>query len=340
MTIIYQGKRLLQAGKKKMVFKRRFLTTGLSLFISMFLCITAGCSTGFLPRKDRETPTAEITQIDKLIFRAYESARRQISKQDNSQVPLRPYMEALIADQRLTVGLGIGTEDLGKIIVPEKEQERICRKEYEIYGKKILVEARLILTRNEFQKALAECEIIFVTSHSRFGAGPVFLKEGKAWPYRMQKTKDYEIIMPQSEVSGYNGTVKRTYPGPLKKKNYVVFAPDSTDLEKALPLHGYQMLVLSTCSSKKHFLDEIAEFRSHYPTTAIFTTRACCMDRSMRVFMRLLYEIFQGKSINGVVKGMNEEYRNISWENVRKRIPPWQVINNLYTVGIHTCSEE
>ena len=168
----------------------------LSFIIVVFLFLTMGCTTAFLPGTGCYTEQANILKIGKLIFHAYESARKEISKKDTSQIPLQKYMETLIADGRVTVGLGIGTQDLGKVFVPERVDDRISRAEYMICGKKVLVEARLILTRDEFQKALSECEIIFVTSHSRFGAGPVFLNDGKAKPFKMQQTENYEIIMP------------------------------------------------------------------------------------------------------------------------------------------------
>lgn len=292
------------------------------------------CSTTFLQTKGSENNPANILHIGELISCAYRAAQKEINK-DNAPEPYPRYIDQLLADGRLNIGLGIGTQDLGKINLPDSKNKHFSHEEYIINGKKILVEGRFILSKVEFQRSLGECEIIFITSHSRFGAGPVFLNDGKAKPFRMQKTEDYEIIMPESEVCEYPGTVKRTFRNPLKKKAYVVFEPDNRDLEKAIPLAGYQLLVLSTCTSKKHFLDEIIAFRGNYPTTAIFTTRACCMDTSMRLFMRLLYEIFQEKPVDRIVEGMNEEYRNVAWEYVKKKIPPWKVINNLYALGFN-----
>lgn len=318
-----------------MAINRRFLKSVSGLLLLTCLLLSTGCITAFLAGNGRDVGHEDILQIGMLISRAYDATCREFNKKDSSEEPLPSYLEALIADGKITVGLGIGTEDLGKLSLPHREEEYISRAEYIIFGKSVLIEGRLILTKHDFRRALSECEIIFVTTHSRFGAGPVFLKDGKADPFTMQQTKNYEIIMPQSEVSGYQGTIKRIYHEPLKKRTYVVFEPDATDLERSYCLHGYQMLIFSTCTSKKHFLDEIVAFRGYYPTTAIFTTRPCCMDPEMRIFMRCLYEIFQGKSIGEVVAGMNEEYRHVSWEKVHKRIHSWKVISKLYTVGIN-----
>ena len=187
-----------------------------------------------------------------------------------------------------------------------------------ICGRQVLVEARLILTREEFRQGLAECEILFVTSHSRFGAGPVFLLDGKAYPFLMQTTPGYEIIMPDDEICGYQGRVKRRFYSKDKNKNYTVFEPDGSDLDTARPLHSYQLMVLSTCTSQKHFRDEIRAFRSIYPTTAIFTRRAACLDTGMNIFMRMLAEIFQARPLPVIVSAMNQEYRDVAERQVRK----------------------
>ncbi len=308
----------------------------LTVISGLFFVGGLGCMQSFRAAKDGRSGECERSvNITQLISQAYRQAQHEIS---NDFLPdeYPPYIDKLLADEKLTVGLGIGTEDLGRVCISEEAQGRIFSKELSICGKTIFVEGRLILTRDAFKQGLEECEILFITTHSRFGAGPVFLLDGKDKPYRMQQTEDYEIVMPDSEISGYQGTVTRAYKGPLQKKSYVVFEPDSTDLAKTEPFKGYQMLALSTCTSKKHFLDDIAVFRGSYPTTGIFTKRACLMDTSMRIFMRFLSEIFQGKSVDEVVAGMNDEYRNVSWGYVSKKIPPWQVINNLYAVGINT----
>lgn len=322
-----------------MLFIKNFIISVPGLCLLLALTFTTGCTPAFLARKGHSVRPEDIVHIGRLIACAYEAARKEISKKDPARPAHSRYMDELVADGRLTVGLGIGTEDLGRVFLPQNAADYISSNEYVIRGKKVLIEGRLILTKDDFRKALAECEIIFITSHSRFGAGPVFLQDGKAKPYRMQRTKDYEIVMPQSEVSGYQGTVKRTYNDPLKRKTYVVFEPDSTDLNRAGPLNGCQILVLSTCSSKKHFLDEITEFRAEYPTAAVFTTRAGCMDTSFSIFKRFLFEVFQEKTVDEVVAGMNEEYTAVAWKNVKKRIPPWKVIKDIYVVGLNNLPE-
>ena len=300
----------------------------------MLVCCAAGCG---VPGSGVRPDTVDgVLNIGDLIFRAYQAAQQENSLIRGTGPQQEDYIESLLGDGRLTIGLGIGTRDLGRVAVPEDPDVAVSRGEYSISGKKILVEGRLILSRTDFLKAIAECEVVFVTSHSRFGAGPVFLRDGLAHPFRMQQTNGYDIVMPETEVKGYQGTVKRRFTGPLGRKGYVVFHPSSSELNSAVPLHGYQMLVLSTCTSKKHFLDEIAELRKPFPTTAVFTTRACCMDTRFRIFMRLLSGIFQERPIEEIVAGMNEEYRNVAWEHVRRRIPPWKVINRLYTIGINT----
>lgn len=294
----------------------------------------AGCSRGLLPEEKTDREAVQTLHIGQLVSQAYAAAR-----QHGETVPGPRYMKELLADGKLTIGLGIGTSDLGAVAVPDQVKGRIAEAHYFLQGQWVLVSCRLIVSKAEFQKALGECEILFVTSHSRFGAGPVFLQDGKAEPFRMQSTKDYKIVMPQKEVSGYQGVVRQTYTRPAQKKTCVVFEPDSSDLDRSTPVRGYQLIVLSTCTSMRHFLDDIARFRKGFPTTAIFTTRACCMDTSMRPFTRLLYEIFQAQPIEQVVAGLNEEYRAVAWENVKKGIPPWQVINRLYALGIDTLPE-
>jgi hypothetical protein len=304
------------------------------LNVSILLMMLAGCSRGLVPEDKAEHEAVQPLDISQLVSQAYAAAR-----QHGETMPGPRYMEELLADGRLTIGLGIGTSDLGEVAVPDQAEGRLAEAHYFLQGKWVLVSSRLILSKAEFQKALTECEILFVTSHSRFGAGPVFLQDGKAEPFRMQGTSDYKIVMPQKEVSGYQGSVRQTYTKPTLKKTYVVFEPDSSDLDQSTPLQGYQLIVLSTCTSLRHFLDDIARFRKGLPTTAIFTTRPCCMDTRMRPFTRLLYGIFRAQPIAQVVAGLNEEYCAVAWENVKKGIPPWQVINNLYALGIDTLAE-
>jgi len=145
--------------------------------------------------------------------------------------------------------------------------------------------------------------------------------------------------MPASEVQGYDGTVLRTYHDSVKKKNYTVFAPDSRDLDQSVPLRAYQVLVLATCSSKRHFLDDMQAFRKDYPTTVIFTRKPSLMDREMRVFQRLLYELFRGASAHGIAAGLNEEYRAVAWAEMKRARPPWRIVDNLFTVGINTVDQ-
>ncbi len=245
----------------------------------------------------------------------------------------------LIADGRITVGLGIGTPDLGRIPLPEDPSQWKSTRSIRLFGRDVIIDARLILTNDDFREALETCEVIFVTSHSRFGAGPVFLHDGKKKPFRMQGTPGYEIIMPDAEVEGYQGTVLRTYRNSFKKKDYTVFAPDGRDLDRSSPLRAYQVLVLSTCSSRRHFLDDIKAFRRGYPTTAIFTTQPSLVDTEMRVFKRLLYELFRGASAQGIVSGLNEEYRAGAWAEMKRGRPPWRIIDTLFALGINTVEQ-
>jgi hypothetical protein len=247
-----------------------------------------------------------------------------------------PYLEKLIADGRITVGLGIGTPDLGRVQLPEDPRQWKSIQSCRIFGRDVIIDARLILTNEDFRVALKTCEVLFVASHSRFGAGPVFMHDGKQKPFRMQGTPGYEIIMPNSEVEGYQGTVLRSYRDSVKNKNYTVFAPDSRDLDNSLPLRAYQVLVLSTCSSRRHFMDDIQAFRKDYPTTAIFTSKSALMDQEMRVFQRLLYELFRGVPAQEIVKGLNEEYRAVAWSEMKRARPPWRIVDNLFTLGINT----
>jgi len=246
-------------------------------------------------------------------------------------------LEMLMADGRITVGLGIGTQDLGRVQLPEDPRLWRSLQRCRVFGRDVVIEARLILTNEDFRAALGECEVIFVMSHSRFGAGPVFLHDGKSLPFRMQTTPGYEIIMPDSEVEGYQGTVLRTFYDRAKNKGYTVFAPDGRDLERSFPLRGYQLLVMSTCSSLRHFQDEIMEFRQGYPTTAVFAASPSLMDTDMRVFKRLLYELFRGSSTQGIVDGINSEYRAVAWSEMKRGRPPWKMVEELFTLGIDTC---
>lgn len=249
------------------------------------------------------------------------------------------YLEELLEDGRITVGLGIGTPDLGRIQLPEDPRDWTSTRSYRLFGRDITIEARLILSNEDFSAALQSCEVIVVASHSRFGAGPVFLHDGKGKPFRMQGTAGYEITMPDSEVAGYQGRVLRTYWNSAKKKNYTVFAADNRDLERSRPLQSYQVLVMSTCSSRRHFLDDIRGFRQGYPTTAIFSTKPSLVDVEMRVFKRLLYELFRGSSAQGIVAGLNEEYRAVAWKEMKRGRPPWRIIDALFVLGINTVAQ-
>jgi len=276
-----------------------------------------------------------VIRLDELLAFA-ETASEAGGGSRNRSEPLPAYAEALLADGRLSIGLGIGTEDLGAVRLPENPEGQKAKKIIRIRGRLVEVEARFILTREDFMQALADCEIIFITSHSRFGAGPVFRNDGKAFPFLMQKTKGYEIVMPDEEICGFTGKIKRRFYNPDKKKFYTVFEPDSSDLDKALPLHGYQLLVLSTCTSKKHFGDEIQNFRSPYPTTAILTRRAACFDTGMNIFMRLLVGIFQARELPAIVRAMNEEYNAVAAREARKGVKAWKQVDSMYLLGINT----
>ena len=276
-----------------------------------------------------------VIRLDELLAFA-ETTAAAGSGRRNSPAPLPAYAEALLADGRLSIGLGIGTEDLGAVRLARDQEGQKVKKNIRICGRPVEVEARFILTREDFRQALGDCEIIFVTSHSRFGAGPVFRNDGKAFPFLMQQTKGYEIVMPDEEICGFTGKIKRRFYNQDKGKYYTVFEPDGSDLDKARPLHGYQLLVLSTCTSMKHFGDEIKKFRSPYPTTAILTQRAACLDTGMNIFMCLLAQIFQARELPAVVKAMNAEYNAVAAREARKGVKAWKQVDNMYVLGINT----
>jgi hypothetical protein len=248
-------------------------------------------------------------------------------------------VQQLLADGRLTVGLGLGTEDLGSVNIPQDPAQHRFERTMSLWGRQIRLDARFILTRDDFARALEDCEVLFVTSHSRFGAGPVFRSDGKALPFLMQQTRGYDIVMPDDEICGFSGTVKRRFFSREKDRFYTVFAPDGSDLEKVRPLHGYQLLVLSTCTSKKHFDDEIRRLRAGYPTTAVYTTRAACLDTGMNVFMRLMAEIFQGHKMPELVAALNQEYKAVAERNARKGAKAWKAVDGMYTLGFDTLEE-
>ncbi|MCP4716976.1 MAG: hypothetical protein GY868_17765, partial [Deltaproteobacteria bacterium] len=227
------------------------------IVIFMLFIVCAGCRPGAVKNEAAFQEPVPFIYIERLIGHALDMAKT--NAEESAGLP--PYLEAMLADGKIIIGLGIGTDDLGRIRVPQDRQHWLWQDTFELFGQIVMIEGRLLLTRENFRSALSECEIIYLTSHSRFGAGPVFLKDGKAKPFLMQQTAGYEIVMPGLEVSGYDGTVIRRYPGPLNKKEYVVFAPDSTDLDSITPLAGYQLLVMSTCTSRRHFLDEIQTLR-------------------------------------------------------------------------------
>ncbi len=249
---------------------------------------------------------------------------------------LPAYAEAMLADGRLSVGLGIGTEDLGRLRLPKEAHLRRVKRSMRIRGRSIEVEARFILSRGAFRQALGDCEIIFVTSHSRFGAGPVFRNDGKAYPFLMQRTKGYEIRMPEEEICGYDGAVKRRFYHAGRKKSYTVFEPDSSDLDGSRPLHGCQLLVLSTCTSKKHFRDEIKHFRGQYPTAAILTRRAAFLDPAMNVFMRFLAQVLQARALPDIVAAMNREYNDVAARQMSRGAKGWKQVDAMYELAIDT----
>jgi hypothetical protein len=293
---------------------------------------------GAFPQQPPHNPGEHYPQMlrmDEIIAHAALMASAESSRRQKTVGSEPGYVEALLADGRLSIGLGLGTEDLGSVRLPAHEQQKFWQP-LRICGRQVMVEARLILTREEFKKGLAECEILFITSHSRFGAGPVFLHDGKAYPFLMQTTPGYEIIMPDDEICGYQGKVKRRFYSKERNKPYTVFEPNGSDLDTARPLHSYQLMVLSTCTSQKHFRDEIRAFRSIYPTTAIFTKSAAFLDTGMSVFMRMLAEIFQARPLPVIVAAMNQEYRNVAERQVRKGSVSWKVIEEMYTLGIQT----
>ena len=309
-----------------------------SLLIVALMLFFTGCASRGLQKNVKNEPDLEPLQIGKLISQVYKVVQKQGEVEYSSLPKIPRYLDKLLADKRLVIGLGVGTTDLAEMVVPSAASGRISMAEYVIQGEKILVEGRLILNKDDFQKALTECEIIFVSTHARFGVGPAFFYDGKANPYRMQRTKGYVVSMSETEVDGYQGKVIRTYDGFLKQKKYFDFDPDSRDLDKAVPFPGYQMIVMSTCSSEKHFLDDIAWLRAKYPTTAIFTTKPCGVDPLFRTFKRMLYGVFKGDEINRVVEEMNREYISVAWEYMQKNIPPWCVIEGMYKIGIHNIN--
>jgi hypothetical protein len=318
-------------------FKASFITLCLAaLVLQVCRADAAGGTPDALPSRNSEEHYPYVLRIDEIIAHAVNMALPGTSRRQAASGPEPAYIEAFLADGRLSIGLGIGTEDLGSVRLPAQQKQRKFKQQLSICGRSVLVEARLILTREEFKQGLEECEILFVTSHSRFGAGPVFLLDGKAYPFLMQTTPGYEIIMPDEEICGYQGRVKRHFYNKDKNKNYTVFEPDGSDLDKARPLHSYQLLVLSTCTSQKHFRDEIQTFRSIYPTTTIFTRRAACLDTGMNIFMRMLAEIFQARPLPVIVSAMNQEYRNVAERQVRKGSTSWKVIEEMYALGINT----
>jgi hypothetical protein len=316
-----------------LIFQIHPVFNSIRLKTAIAVCAAALLCTACAAWQYQETDIPDTTlSISDLIDRAVQAALRD----GPAAAHCPPGLEILIADGRITVGLGIGTQDLGQVRLPEDPRQWKSSQTCRVFGREIIIDARLILTREDFRSALQECEVIFIASHSRFGAGPVFLHDGKANPFLMQTTPGYEISMPDSEVAGYQGTVLRRFHDNQTNKGYTVFAPDGSDLERSCPLRGYQVLIMSTCSSMRHFFDDIADFRQNFPTTAIFTSRPSLMDLDKRVFMRMLYELLRGASSQGIVDGLNEEYRAAAWAEMKRGRPPWRIVDNLFVLGIDT----
>ena len=65
-----------------------------------------------------------------------------------------PYLERLIADGRITVGLGIGTPDLGRVQLPDDPSQWKSTRSCRLFGRDIIIDARLILSNGDFRAAL------------------------------------------------------------------------------------------------------------------------------------------------------------------------------------------
>ena len=108
--------------------------------------------------------------ISSLISSSYWIAR-EATKTSHTICP--DYLEALLADGRLTIGLGIGTQDLGDIRVPDQPEKRVCRQKLLFFGKMVDVQGRLEHQTKSLQQLFLNAKLC-LSSHIHASAQDLF----------------------------------------------------------------------------------------------------------------------------------------------------------------------
>ena len=89
-----------------------------SLLIVALMLFFTGCASRGLQKNVKNEPDLEPLQIGKLISQVYKAVQRQSDNEDFFLPVMPQYLDKLLADKRLVIGLGVGTTDLAEIVVP------------------------------------------------------------------------------------------------------------------------------------------------------------------------------------------------------------------------------
>ncbi len=247
---------------------------------------------------------------------------------------LPPYWHALMDDGVLTVALCVGTEDLVNKIYDEKGgggvldvKVRDAKIPVTIYGKKIIIDATVVTTKEQLIKAFNEREVIFVYSHSRYGNGWALHEEGLDDPFKMQADT---IKIPKNQMHGYQGQIIGESGG------YYLLKANTEDLDKVVPYPGYQLIVGLSCTSKGQFMKELVKMRAGNPSTMILTTNAGgFLEMRFTIFKRFLTGILAGEDMKKLVSGMNDTWQKVpdvffEIYKIRTNVKAYRVIDYSY----------
>ncbi len=89
-----------------------------SLLIVALMLFFAGCASRGLQKNVKNEPDLEPLQIGKLISQVYKVVQKQAEVEHSSLPEIPRYLDKLLADKRLVIGLGVGTTDLAEMVVP------------------------------------------------------------------------------------------------------------------------------------------------------------------------------------------------------------------------------
>lgn len=234
---------------------------------------------------------------------------------------LPEHARLLLEDDELHVGITLGTLDFDSHALIRESSTSFIHNG-------ITITINLYDSKEGFKRSLTEDELSAYYGHSRYGMGAALQKDGLDKPFEMQADT---LIIKKEFMYGYN-------PGDRiisDKGDYISFKGSTKDIDETSPYPGFQIIVMGSCSSNFHFLNEFQKFSKDKERIVILTT-APIKGFCQTTVVDLISGILSGEEISTTITKMNNSYKDICQSEEEED----EIKDNIFKLSINTIKDK